>query len=161
MDLPTARVSRWVPPMPGNGAERDFRLAEFRGVGGDDDVAHHRQFAAAAERIAADGGNGRLAAVGDAVAADRDEIAGKHVDEGFRLHFLDVGAGGEGLFAAGQQDASDPVVGFEIVDRGGDFAKHAERQRIEHLRAVERDDADRAFAFDDDVFERAHGPPRA
>ena len=53
------------------------------------------------------------------------------------------------------------VVGLEIVDRGGDFAKHAERQRVEHLRAVKRDDADRAFAFDDDVFERAHGPPRA
>ena len=98
---------------------------------------------------------------GDAVAADGGEIAGKHVDEGFRLHFLDVGARGESLFAAGQQDAADLVVGFEIVDRGGDFPEHAERQRIEHLRAVQRDDADRAFAFDNDVFERAHDPPRA
>ena len=60
-----------------------------------------------------------------------------------------------------EQDAADLVVGLEIVDRGGDLAKHAERQRIEHLRAVERDDADRAFAFDNDVFERAHDPPRA
>ncbi len=89
------------------------------------------------------------------------EIAGKHVDEGFRLHFLDVGARGKGFFAAGQQDAPNPVVGFEIVDRGGDFPEYAERQRIEQLRAVERDNADRAFAFDNDVFERAHGPPRA
>ena len=76
----------------------------------------------------------------------------------FRLHLLDVGAGRKRLFAAGQQDASDPVVGLEIVDGGGDFLEHAERQRIEHLRAIERDDADRAFVFDDDVFERAHGP---
>ncbi len=91
----------------GNGAEGDFRLAEFRGVGGDDDVAHHRQLAAAAERIAADGGDGRLAAAGHAVAADGEEIAGEHVDEAFRLHFLDIGARGERLFAAGEQDTAD------------------------------------------------------
>ena len=53
---------------------------------------------------------------GDAVAADRGEIAGEHVDEAFWLHLLDVGAGGEGLFAAGHQDASDLVVGLEVVD---------------------------------------------
>ena len=40
-----------------------------------------------------------------------------------RLHFLDVGAGGEGLFAASEQDASDLVIGFEIVYRGGDFSE--------------------------------------
>src|SRR5215510_11235775 len=36
------------------------------------------------------------------------------------------------------------------------LAKDAERQCIEHLRPVQRDDADCAFGFDDDVFERAH-----
>ena len=96
---------------------------------------------------------------GDAVAADGGEIAREHVDEGFRLHLLDVGAGGKGLFAAGQQDAADVVVGLEIVDGRRDFAKHAERQRIEHFRAVQRDDADRAFALDNDVFEGAMSHP--
>ena len=89
------------------------------------------------------------------------EVARKHVDESFRLHLLDVGARGEGLFAAGEKDAADRVVRLEVVDRGGNFLEHAERQRVEQLRAVQRDDTDRAFAFDDDVFERAHGPPRA
>ncbi len=93
--------------------------------------------------------------------ATRSAPTAEHVDEGFRLHLLDVGARGESLFAAGEQDASDTVVGLEIIDGGGDFSEHAEGQCIEHLRAVERDDADRAFAFDNDVFERAHGPPRA
>jgi len=59
-----------------------------------------------AERIAADGRDRRLAAGGDTVAANGREIAGEHVDEGLWLHFLDVGAGRKGLFAAGDQDAS-------------------------------------------------------
>ena len=58
------------------------------------------------------------------------------------------------------QDAPDTVVGLEVVDGGGDFAKHAERQRIEHFRTVQRDDADRALALDNDVFERRHESPR-
>src|SRR6266700_2378504 len=142
----------------GNGAERDLGLPEFRVVGGNDDVAHHRELAAAAERITRDGRDGRLAAAGDPVAADRGEIAGKHVDEAFRLHFLDVGARREGLFAAGHQNATDLLVGLEIVDRRRDFAKHAERQRVEHFRAIELDDADGALALDNDVLERRHDP---
>src|SRR4051794_2713837 len=144
-----------------DGAERDFGLAEFRGVGGNDDVAHHGEFAAAAERIAADGRDGGFAASGDAAAANRGEIAGEHVDEAFRLHLLDVGAGGECLFAAGEQDAADLVVGLEIVDGRRDLGKHAERQRVEHFRPVQRDDADCALALDNDVFERRHDLPRA
>ena len=53
------------------------------------------------------------------------------------------------------QDAADLVVGLEVVDGGRDLAKHAERQRVEHFRPVQRDDADRALALDNDVFERA------
>ena len=78
----------------------------------------------------------------------------------FRLHLLDVGAGGERLFAAGEQDAADLVVGLEVVDGRRDLAKHAERQCVEHFRPVQRDDADRALALDNDVFERRHDPPR-
>ena len=35
-----------------DGAEVDLGLAEAGGVGGDDEVAHHRQLAAAAQRVA-------------------------------------------------------------------------------------------------------------
>ena len=77
----------------------------------------------------------------------------------FRLHLLDVGAGRKGLVAAGHDDAADRIVSLEVVDGGRDLAKHAEGQRVEHLRAVQLDDADRALAFDDDVLERAHGSP--
>src|SRR5205807_196760 len=127
-----------------------------RGVGGDDDVAHHRKLAAAAQRVACNRGNGRFAALGDAVTADGGEIAGEHVDEGLRLHLLDIGARGKGLFAAGQENASDLVVGFEILERCGDLAKYAEGKRVEHLGAVKGEDSNRAFALDNDAFERAH-----
>src|SRR5438477_191873 len=114
--------------------------------------------------IAADRRDRRLAAPRDPVATDRREIAGEHVDETLRLHLLDVGTGGKGPLAAGHDDAADLVVGLEIVDRSRDLAKHAERQRIQHLRAVEPDDADRAtalniMALDNDVFECAHTHP--
>ena len=46
-------------------AELDLGLAELGGVGGDDDVAHHRQLAAAAERKARDRGDDRLAQARD------------------------------------------------------------------------------------------------
>jgi len=102
----------------GNGAERDFRLAELGGVGSDDDVAHHRQFAAAAERVTADGGDRRLAAARHAVAADRGKVAGEHVDKSLGLHFLDVGAGGKRLFAAGDQDATDRIICLDAAAIG-------------------------------------------
>src|SRR6185436_1810310 len=76
------------------------------------------------------------------------------------LHLLDVGAGGECLFAAGDQDTADIVIGLEVVDGRRNLAKHTERQRVEHFRPVQRDDADRALALDNDVFERRHDPPR-
>ncbi|MHC2841077.1 hypothetical protein ACVINU_004011 [Bradyrhizobium diazoefficiens] len=100
-----------------------------------------------------------MAAARNAVAADRGEILGEHVDEALRLHLLDVGAGGKGLLAAGHDDAADGIIALEIVDGGRNLAEDAEGERIEHLRPVQLDDADRALAFDDDVFERAHAPP--
>src|SRR5262249_18343264 len=96
----------------------------------------------------------------DAVAADRRKVRGEHVDKAFRLHFLDVGAGGKSSFAAGDDNAADRLVRLEVVDGGRNLLEYAEGERIEHLRPVQRDDTDRAFGFDDDVFERAHGPPR-
>ena len=45
----------------GADAELDLGLAELGGVGGEDEVAHHRHLAAAAERIAGDRRDDRLA----------------------------------------------------------------------------------------------------
>jgi Zn-dependent M28 family amino/carboxypeptidase len=50
-------------------------LAEFGGVGGDDEVAHHRQLAAAAKREARNRRNDRFAAGRDPLPALGDEVA--------------------------------------------------------------------------------------
>jgi hypothetical protein len=42
-------------------AKVDFGLAEFGSVSSDDEIAHHRQFAPAAQRIATNSGDDRLA----------------------------------------------------------------------------------------------------
>ena len=144
----------------GDGAERDLRLAEFRGVGGDDDVAHHRQFAAAAERIAADRRDRRLAAS----ATRSPPIAVKSLENMSMKLFGCISL----MSAPAAKAFSLPVSRMHPILSsasrssigGGDLPEHAERQRIEHFRAVQRDDADRALAFDNDVFERAHAPPR-
>ena len=51
----------------GDQAEIDFRLSELRGVGGEPQRAGHRQLAAAAERVAVDRGDDRLAEVLDEI----------------------------------------------------------------------------------------------
>ena len=75
LDLPTKRVRRCVPPVPGMTPEVDLRLAEFGVVGGDDEVAHHGQLAAAAEREAGHRGDHRLAARVATRSQFADEVA--------------------------------------------------------------------------------------
>ena len=59
--LPTARGRRCVPPAPGMMPSLISGWPNFARVGGDDEVAHHRQLAAAAEREAGHRGDHRLA----------------------------------------------------------------------------------------------------
>src|SRR6058998_1234023 len=59
----------------GQGAELDFRLAELRRFGGEDEVAHHRQLAAAAEGDARHRSDHRLAEGFQAFPVAGDEIA--------------------------------------------------------------------------------------
>ena len=68
------------------------------------------------------------------------------------LHLLDVGAGREGFFVAGDDHAGDCSVRLERVERGGQLLVHLGIERIERGRPVEADDADLAFGFDDDGF---------
>ena len=73
-DLPMARVSRCVPPAPGMTPRLISGWPKLRGVGGNDDVAHHRQFAAAAKREAGDRGDHRLPDAQDRLPALADEV---------------------------------------------------------------------------------------
>ena len=99
----------------GANAQLDLWLAEFRGVAGDDEIRHHRHFAAAPQRKSIDGGDPRLAGGLDQMAAPaRKEVAGIEIGGGFIGHFLDVGAGGKGLLAAaGQHRTALRRVGFK------------------------------------------------
>ena len=58
--LPTARGRRCVPPAPGMMPSLISGWPNFARVGGDDEIAHHRQLAAAAEREARDRRDHRL-----------------------------------------------------------------------------------------------------
>ena len=64
----------------GNDAERDFRLAELCRLRCNDEITHHRHFAAAAKRKAADRSDDRLAGIGNVSPAAK-EIALVGVDE--------------------------------------------------------------------------------
>ena len=50
-----------------------------------------------------------------------------HLDEARATHLLDVGAGGEGLLRAGQDDAADAVIGLEGVERGDQLGDELRR----------------------------------
>src|SRR5215468_3406937 len=98
-----------------NDAKLDFRLTEFGIVRGDDEIALHGKFAAAAERKAGDRGDDRLAGSSDAMPSG-GKISKEDVGKSFAGHFLDIGAGCEGLVGASDDDAADIVIGLERVD---------------------------------------------
>ena len=81
----------------------------------------------------------------------RDKIAKIGFDKRLVRHFLDVGPGSEGFVAAGDEHASDPVVGIESLDCLGQFGNQGLVEGIEGLRPVEANNSDAAFCFDNDV----------
>ena len=68
-----------------------------------------------------------------------------------RQHFLDIGAGGKGLFRAGYDNAADAFILVEAVERGSKFGNQFRIQSVQGFRPVERDQADLATFFDTDV----------
>ena len=159
LDLPTKRVRRWVLPASGNDAELDFRLAEPGIVGGQDEVAHHGEFAAAAQGIAGHRRDHRLAALADPVPG-RDEVVDIALRVGQALHLGDVGAGRESLVRAGDDDRADCRIPLEDVERAVDLGDELAVQRVQGLWPVERDQADLAPDLDEDGFigrGRCHG----
>ena len=118
----------------GGDAEVDLGLAELRLLGGDNEVAQHGQFAAAAQGKAVDRGDDRLPEPGDAVVAEGEEIARVHLGIGLVRHLLDVGAGGEGLVArAGQDQAADAVI---VLDRIEEVRQVPEQGRVEGIQRL-------------------------
>ena len=58
----------------GDRADRDFRLSEFCGVGGDDEIAHHRKLASAAQRITGNRCDDRFAATRNPFPIARNKV---------------------------------------------------------------------------------------
>jgi len=121
----------------GDDAEFDFRLTEFRGVGGDEDVAVHRELAAAAECISGYCGDHRGAHVRQPVPC-REPVVQVDIHVGLRRDFLDVGAGSECLVGAGDHDGADVWIAIEFGQRGDCFGHECGVQRIERVRPVQR-----------------------
>ena len=89
---------------------------------------------------------------GDAVDRVGEEIRLEHLHVGARLHLLDVGAGGKGALRSGEHDAAHRVVAVPGLQRVDQFVEQRGVERVQRLGPVERDDADRAFHFRQDIF---------
>jgi hypothetical protein len=141
---------------PGDDAQLDLGLTELGRVGGDHDVAHHRQLAATAQREAGHCGDHRLADRADGFPVAGDQVAGVGRDEVVLGQHADVGAGGKGFVAAGDHDRADAGVGVEASQRGAQLVHQAVIQRVQRLRPVQRDQAGAhgavAADFGEDVF---------
>ena len=133
----------------GQHAELDLGLTELRGVGGDQQVAHHRQLTAAAERVARDRRDGGCAGGGE-LGPRREEVGGENVCERQFGHLLDVRARREGLLVAGDDDRADARIVVEFGCGRGDFVHHLTVERIERLGPVQRDGADAVVTGDQD-----------
>ena len=133
-------------------AKLDLGLAEFGLVAGDDEIGHHRQLAAAAQREAVDRGDPGLAGLlHDLAGPGGEEIVEIEIRRLLLAHLLDVGARGEGLVArSGQYRAQLSLVGLIGREGRDQVLKHLRIQGVERLRAVERDQRDLVMLFDGD-----------
>src|SRR5262249_45813364 len=59
--------------------------------------------------------------------------------------------GGKSALAAGQDNRADGRVALEAVERRAELANQRVAKRVERLRPIERDEADGAAGFDEDV----------
>ena len=135
----------------GNDSQIDFRLAEAGVLSGDDDVAAHRQLAAAAQGKADHRGDHRLGDLVDLIAVGEPFL--NHGVEGTLVgHFFDVGAGGEDFVTAGDDDDAHFGVLVELLHGQRQIFDQAVGQRIERLRTVQSNHGDGAVFGDDDVF---------
>jgi hypothetical protein len=143
----------------GEHPERDLRQPELRVLGGDDHVAGERQLEAAAEDPARDRGDQRGL---DGVEPLPEGVVGL---TGAGRPLLgerpDVGAGGECLGAAGDDDAAHLGLGVEALERGAELVEHPGAERVAALGVVETADREVVLGSAIDGDERAHEPGSA
>ena len=98
------------------------------------------------------------AELGDAVGFGEEVV---EVDRRVVLvdHLLDVGAGGEGLLAAGNDDGADAGIGIEAAQRVAQFRHQLVAQRIQRLWPVQPDQPGLAVGFNQDHFKCHGGSP--
>ncbi|MNQ69223.1 hypothetical protein D3C85_838080 [compost metagenome] len=101
----------------------------------------HGQFTAAAQAEAIDGGDQRLAETGDALPVGQARVI-EDADQVALGHFLYIGAGGEGLAAAGDHHHAGLGVLFGGVQFGGQLTQQFRIEGVERLRALQGDQAD-------------------
>src|SRR5205814_6421930 len=119
------------------------------------DVAHHRELVAAAERVAGDRGDHWLPDAPDVLPVARDVVRHIGVHVAVVLHHADVGAGGEGLLAPGDNYGAYGVVGVICLQRHTKLLHELRIERVQLLRPAERDEADAAFLVHGDEFSHA------
>ena len=123
-------------------AQLDLGLAELGVVGGDDEVAHHRQLATPAQGKTADRRNHRFAHRADGFPVAGDEILCVHIGKVVAGHGTNVGPSGKGFFAAGDDHAANGGVGVIGLERGAQLVHQLAVQGIELLGPVEGDHPD-------------------
>jgi len=133
----------------GHDAEVDLRLSELRRLRRDDQVARHRQLAAAAEAIAGDGRDERRAQRADRVplvdASVLVELDRRRVGE-----LGNVRACCERALVAADDDAADRAVVVEAAQGRHQLVHQRPGERVELLRPVEKDHGDRSIPLDED-----------
>src|SRR5436190_7469985 len=131
-------------------SEVDLRLAELRRLGRDDQVAQHRELAAAAEAEAGDRGDERRAQVADGVPPVDPPVLVQR-DRSRCGKLADVRAGRERPLAPAEHDRPDLVVLVEAAQRRHEVAHELAGERVELLRTVEEHDADPTVALGEDA----------
>src|SRR5262249_48236260 len=116
-------------------------------------VAGERELTAPAEGETVDGRDRRLGHLFEEAAAlvaefpPRPRLRDRH-----RLHLLDVRACGEGTIArAGEHNRSSFLVLCQLSQAVAQLAEQFPVERVQRLRAVQRDDRDVVFALDRDA----------
>ncbi len=127
---------------PGHDPDPDLRLAELGVVAGDDEVARHGQLAAAAQGVAAHGGDQRQADRADTVPG-REVALGVQALGGLVGELHDVGTGREGSIAGTRQDDDpDAIVEVERLELVGQLGQEREAERVARLGSIDRDERD-------------------
>ena len=116
-----------------------MRVRKLGGLSSEDEIGRQRHFQRAGVAMAMDGGDDGLwqlfhQAEGFRMpAARRDSFAFSDVAE--------VMARREAFACAFQDDAADALILVEVADMAPQFAKHADRERVQLVRPIERQPA--------------------